>query len=750
MYHPSSRQRRTLRTPSLVVAVAVLSLLAACGGSDRPVASAPTTPEVTPPSAGTPPPVTTPPTAGTPALQVAFMPDIHFHDVYATFKDGSFPGVFNPKSGLNATVRLMHAQMTSTRLFNENYFAFLAALDDAVARGVKLIALPGDFSDDGQPVHMRGLKKVLDSYAEKHGLQFFAAPGNHDPNRPLERAGGKSDYLGLDPNSGRVGFPQPVYSRGGNGDCAPGNYSGVWAKVGWSYCTEEVKELGYAGITEALDQHGFMPKAEYKYFETPYSTYTYQNYTVAEARTQAVWPKREFEICAEGAGGSYKKDGYTFCRNVPDTSYLVEPVEGLWLVGIDANVYVPTGAGANDFAGSGDAGYNKMLTHKPHVIAWLKDVVARGKAQGKQVVAFSHFPMSEFFNGASDDIIALLGAGKMQMARRPTEDVTKALADTGLQVHVGGHMHFNDTAIRKYEDGHGLVNIQAPSMAAYVPAYKLLTFTDAKHIDVQTVRLDNVPRYDELFDLYRQEHSYFSDLGFMLPGGSNGVLWDKSILDAKSYGDFSTRYMSELVRLRLLNDDWRCEMRELVKSPIYGSDLLVLSQLKTQVTLKQLGNTGNHGLLSNAFFGCLADAGGDGNSNPAYAGDLAAAEARARALAHGAGLRLEDFNQWKAIDLAGDFVRLANAGDLAFADIPADRAKQYKLIAESLAATDATLNLNGSQVRNDNTVGAMFQARFKPLMAIMLKLAKGAPTQHFVIDLEANSLTDLTTAATPF
>lgn len=114
-------------------------------------------------------------------------------------------------------------------------------------------------------------------------------------------------------------------------------------------------------------------------------------------------------------------------------------------------------------------------------------------------------------------------------------------------------------------------------------------------------------------------------------------------------------------------------------------------------------------------------------------------------------MRLEDFNQWKAIDLAGDFVRLANAGDLAFADIPADRARQYKLIAQALAGTNATLALNGSQqVMNDNVVNAVFQARFKPLMDILLKLAKGAPTQHFVIDLKTNKLTDLTSAPTPF
>ncbi len=719
-----------------VLAASTLALvLAACGGDKKD--------DDTPPVAETPP-ATQPPAAE--PVQVAFMPDIHFHDVYATFEDGSFRGLPNTKSGRNATIRTMQAQMTSTRLFNENYFAFLAALDDAVARGVKVIALPGDFSDDGQPIHMRGLKKILDEYSIRHGIEFFAAPGNHDPNVPFGRPGGKSDFLGTDVNTGVAGAPQAIYSRGAGG-CTTG-YGDSWTRLGnGTYCTEEIREQGYPEITAALANHGFMPKAKYRYYETPYSTYTYDTYSYEEAAEQAVWTSREYEICREGSGGKYRQDGYTFCRNVPDTTYLVEPVEGIWLVGIDANVYVPTGAGVRDFSGSGDAGYNKMLTHKQHVIEWLTDVVARGKAAGKQVVAFSHFPMSEFFNGASDDIVALLGAGKMQMVRRPAEDVTRALAETGLQVHVGGHMHFNDTGIRKYDGDHALFNIQAPSMAAYVPAYKVLALA-GNEIEVQTVRLDNVPRFDELFEHYHAEHDYFTANPGALPGGQ--TLWDDSILEATDYGDYSTRYMSELVRLRLLNDDWRCEMRELVKSPLDGVDLLVLSQLRTGVTLKELSVTGDHGLFSPAFFNCLADIGPAAMPNPDYAADRAAAETRARALAQANGMRLEDFAAWKALDLAGDFVRLANAGDLAFADIPEARARQYKLLAEALAQTNATLAMNGTQVQNDNEVGALFQARFKPLMAIMLKLANGAPTRHFTIDLRTNELTDLTAEVSPF
>ena len=76
-------------------AVALTALLAACGGDkDDDNGNAP-------PVAETP---ATPPPA---PVQVAFMPDIHFHDIYADFKDGSFPGIPNPKRGDNATIRTM-------------------------------------------------------------------------------------------------------------------------------------------------------------------------------------------------------------------------------------------------------------------------------------------------------------------------------------------------------------------------------------------------------------------------------------------------------------------------------------------------------------------------------------------------------------------------------------------------------------------------------------------------------------------
>lgn len=114
---------------------------------------------------------------------VAFMADVHFQDVYGDLKSSAFKGV-PTASGMFATIRTMYAQLTSTRLFNENYFAFRAALDDALARGVKLVAFPGDFSDDGQPLNVNGFRAVLAEY-EKKVCAFSSRPATMTLWRPM-------------------------------------------------------------------------------------------------------------------------------------------------------------------------------------------------------------------------------------------------------------------------------------------------------------------------------------------------------------------------------------------------------------------------------------------------------------------------------------------------------------------------------------------------------------------------------------
>jgi len=140
-------------------------------------------------------------------VQIAFLSDVHFQDLYGSFSDHDFKGILNPKTGKYTILRTMDSQLHSTRIFNENYFAFLKALDDIAAKGIKIVAMPGDFSDDGQAYNLRGLHRILEQYHQKYGINFYLTTGNHDPVGPFRNDGGKDDFLGQNGN------PLGVYSK---------------------------------------------------------------------------------------------------------------------------------------------------------------------------------------------------------------------------------------------------------------------------------------------------------------------------------------------------------------------------------------------------------------------------------------------------------------------------------------------------------------------------------------------------------
>jgi len=630
---------------------------------------------------------------------VAFMPDIHFHDVYADFEDNSFKGLLNSHSKKHATIRTMQAQLHSTRLFNENYFALLAALDDAANRGIKLIALPGDFSDDGQQVHLRGLQKILKHYQQKYDIRFFAAPGNHDPVRPFSRAAGKADYLGAN------GHQQRIFSKGA-AECK--GYEGKQAVIKTEHplptiCTEEVRELGYEGVLSILGEHGFSPQPEYIYWETPFSDYSYEDYDLAKAQASAELTARQYEICTNGSGGQFKTDNAGNCAEITDTSYLVEPVEGLWLLGIDANVYIPKAEAeneslsANDFHGSGNAGYNRVLTHKKHLPDWIKTVVKQAEERGKTLIAFSHFPMAEFYNGQSGAIADLFGESNFQLARKPDDSVSKLLAETGLKVHVGGHMHMNDTGVIRSKEQF-LVNIQAPSLAAYIPAYKVLTVGAREQIKVQTIIIDEVPRFDELFEHYEAE---YKQLRTTAPTN----LWDKNILTANNYQDFTRWHIHELTRQRFLPNEWPADIRDWIFS-LSGEQLLTLSQLNQARSPKDAASAGI-------------------------------------ALAASQGLTVEDFSTWTGFEFAVDFYRVRNAGHLALRDISESRLRQYRLLAASFKKLsnelEAPVNIAFENYTKHQLAGAM-ATRFGKVLDIFLALQEGEPDENFTIDRDSGEL----------
>ncbi|MEP5635691.1 MAG: metallophosphoesterase, partial [Maribacter dokdonensis] len=261
-------------------------------------------------------------------VKIAFIADAHFQDIYAQFEDVDYKGIKNPKTGYFVNIRTMNAQLQSTRIFNENYFAFIEALDDIVKRGIKIVALPGDFSDDSQPVHVKGLRRILQRYTDEHDILFFATTGNHDPVKPFAHDAGKTDFLGVG------GKEQIITSSIENiKDTVAGRLTPI--------ITSEIQKWGYQDILNEMAAFGFYPQKDYVFWETPFSDYSYQGYTFNKAEQASSLENRTYAIDA-------------FNKH-PDASYLVEPIEGLWLLALDANVYLPqkklleVSENANDF-----------------------------------------------------------------------------------------------------------------------------------------------------------------------------------------------------------------------------------------------------------------------------------------------------------------------------------------------------------------------------------------------------------------
>ncbi|GAA4300161.1 metallophosphoesterase [Aestuariibaculum suncheonense] len=548
------------------------------------------------------------------SIQIAFLSDVHLLDIYPEFSDTNYKGILNPSTGKYTLARTMESQLNSTRLFNENYFAFKAALNDVVKRGIKYVVLPGDFSDDGQMVNVRGMKNILNEYSNKYEINFVLTTGNHDPVKPFYQDAGKPDFIG------QGGKPQAIFSKKDLFNSEAENPLPV-------IVTKDIAKLGYREILKELGSFGFQVQPETMYWETPFTNYTYADYNYKEARLYSDIKFRTYKSQTNGA-------------EIPDLSYLIEHKDNLWFLAIDANVYVPTSKGMSsnpeDFKGA-SIGYNNLLSHKSYLIDWIKTVTERAQVLGKHLVVFSHYPTVDFNDDASLEMRQLFGKEKMQLHRVPEEQVAKAFVQAGIKVHFGGHMHINDTGVRKYNDHKSLVNIQVPSLAAYIPAYKLLTIKDNYTWEVETIRLDSVPDFKTLFPLYEQEYEFIKK-------HDSKNIWNKDILSVATYKDFTEWHLHELVRLRFINNDWPENFKDqLIKAS--GSKLIDLAKRE----------------------------GGDFEK---FTKNLNLKE-----------IPISVFEEWTGLDMIHDFYKLKNADKLAISDVGEYRLKQYLILSAFFKST---------------------------------------------------------------
>ncbi|QND50615.1 metallophosphoesterase (plasmid) [Phyllobacterium sp. 628] len=578
---------------------------------------------------------------------IAVIADAHFHDLYG---DYDFAGI--DVGGKRMTARRLTDTVRSTRVFNESYHALRGALDAVVRRGIKHVVLLGDYSDDGQAATLNALGRLLDTYTTDHGLIFIATPGNHDIFGPKGRHHAK-----------RLLNPDGTYTIVASDSAFIDEDADGMVVTGKMYCD------GYPNGLQALPGLGFFRRASDLHWETPFGA-------------DDDPAKRQYTVHSADGLNEYQ---------LMDASYLVEPVPGLWLLMIDANVFEPRDGhfergDSGAFIDSTNAGWNGMLKHKRFILDWMQDVAERAKNEGKTLLAFSHYPMLDIMDGTHGDEKNLIG-NTSAVRRTPSADVAAAVMKAGIRIHFSGHLHVNDTA-RVQEKAAWLVNVAVPSLVAFPPAFKVLQL-DGQNLNVETVSMDDLPIDPVLNRQYRTEIS--------LTGKKTG-----NMLDAANYGDFISEHVDQLVVHRYLRREWPADLARILP-------LLSLGDLLTLSLFEQPVETDTAVVLVHAERG-----------RPETA-------ARLETLLSDTGISLQQLDVFPVLLLLGDWYRLRMGSEMALDRIAVSTLGIYSVLIDVFARSNA-IGRGGAQ------------AQFARLFRMMANYLEGLPSRDFRIDLATGEI----------
>lgn len=433
---------------------------------------------------------------------VAIIADAHLHDVYSNY-DGASIDV----NGETQTLRSWVDTRRSSRVFNESRMALLASLDSIVERGIRVVVLLGDYSDDGQSESIQRVVDILERYERSYGIRFFAIPGNHDYYGPCGKH--QSTRFAINPTK------TALVTSDQNTAATEPDSAVLTPKM---YCPGALDALA------PMRSFGLIKNPEYLHWETPFG---------------------QDDDLAKRSYTAYSADGKV-SYPLTDSSYLVEPAKGLWLLMLDANVFEPRNGEwsieqKKAFLDSSDAGWNSVLRCKRFLLDWIHDVSKRAKAKGKCLITFSHYPAMDPFNDSFGVYEKLFGITEITK-RQPSLDVARELLTAGVTLHFGGHMHVNARNQTTLE-GTMFTNVAVPSPVAFPPAYCVVK-PDASGSQIQNISLSSLPLDSGLMQFYENEES-------ALTGSATSPA-----LSTKTYGEFLYKRLYSRLEHRYIKKDW--------------------------------------------------------------------------------------------------------------------------------------------------------------------------------------------------
>lgn len=131
-------------------------------------------------------------------------------------------------------------------------------------------------------------------------------------------------------------------------------------------------------------------------------------------------------------------------------SYVVEPVGGLWVLGLDACLYKQNQQDHHPLTGG---------EFSTETLQWIEGIAADARRKNKKMIAFMHHGVVEHYKGQEKFYGAYLV--------NDHETISEKFANLGISVVFTGHYHAQDITMRQLKNGNSIYDIQTGSLVTY-------------------------------------------------------------------------------------------------------------------------------------------------------------------------------------------------------------------------------------------------------------------------------------------
>ncbi|CAM3590800.1 Calcineurin-like phosphoesterase superfamily domain protein [Vibrio aerogenes CECT 7868] len=200
-------------------------------------------------------------------------------------------------------------------------------------------------------------------------------------------------------------------------------------------------------------------------------------------------------VTADKFANIYQDFGYdaAIARHDASLSYVAEPVEGVWLIGLDSCKY-----SEEDNAESPET--SGQLT--PDLLDWVSDQLSAAQAQNKTVFGMLHHGVVPHF-GSQPDFFS-------EYLIDDYETVGKQLAAGGLNLVFTGHFHAQDIASADYNKDGSLVmyDVETGSVVTSPCPFRLIDLDTATgSMNIVSTDIDSIDSMDD-FATYKETFIY--------------------------------------------------------------------------------------------------------------------------------------------------------------------------------------------------------------------------------------------------